>query len=64
MSTANEIALALADALPRQADRRVEIVAVGMLATALISDAKVDQRADLVETFCKALRESVAGELN
>lgn len=60
----NDIALALADALPRNAERRDEIVAVGMLATALISGSKPSDRADLVEEFCRVLRDSVAMELN
>lgn len=61
---ADEIACALADALPRNADLRTEIVAVGMLATALISGAREDDRADLTEEFCAILRRSVAMELN
>lgn len=59
-----EIVLALADALPRNADRRDEIIAVGMLATALIADSQVEGRAELVETFCNTLRASVAQEMN
>lgn len=61
---ADEIAIALADALPRNADRRTELVAVGMLATALIADTAIEQRADLIEEFCSILRSSVANELN
>lgn len=64
MSTADEIASALADALPRNAERRTEIIAVGMLATALISGTCADNRAELVETFCHMLRKSVANEMN
>ena len=60
----NEIAMALADALPRDAERRTEIIAVGMLATALIAGTREDERAELVETFCNTLRKSVAGEMN
>jgi len=62
--TPNDIALALADALPRSARRRDEIIAVGILATALIAGSAPDGRAELVEEFCAILRESVAGELN
>lgn len=58
------IAAALADALPADADTRSELVAVGMVATALISNTAPDGRAALVETFCKTLRASVAGDLN
>ena len=58
------IAAALADALPADGDTRSELVAVGMVATALISHTAPDERAALVETFCKTLRDSIAGELH
>lgn len=64
MPDADEIAIALADALPRNTDRRTEIVAVGMLATALISGTCEQERSNLVEEFCAILRKSVAMELN
>lgn len=60
----NEIACALADALPRNAERRAELIAVGMLATALIAGTEEQERAALVEIFCTQLRSSVANELN
>jgi hypothetical protein len=60
----DEIACALADALPRNAERRSELIAIGMLATALIAGSRTDDRADLVELFCSQLRKSVANELN
>ena len=60
----DDIALALADALPRNAVRRDELIAVGMVATALISGAKDETRSELIEEFCSILRKSVAGELN
>lgn len=60
----NDIALALADALPRGADRRSELVAIGMVATALITTTAPENRAELVEFFCTTLRDSVANELN
>ena len=59
-----DIFIALADALPRNAERREEIIAVGMLATALISDTDKDGRAELVETFCGIVRKTIAAELN
>jgi hypothetical protein len=62
--SADEIAIALADALPRNAKRREEIVAVGMLATALIVGTSETDRAELVETFCNTLRKSVANEMH
>lgn len=62
--TPGEIALALADALPRNAKRRDELIAVGMVATALISGARDETRSDLIEEFCSILRKSVTGELN
>jgi uncharacterized protein YejL (UPF0352 family) len=58
------IAEALADALPADADTRSELVAVGMVASALIATSAPDGRAELVETFCKTLRDSVASDLN
>jgi hypothetical protein len=61
---AEEIALALAAALPRDAARRDEIVAVGMVATALIAGTAREEQAELVETFCTLLKESVRAELN
>lgn len=61
---AAEIAAALADALPEGADRRDEIVAVGMLATALISGTAAEDRAELVESFCETLRRSICNEMN
>jgi hypothetical protein len=60
----DEIACALADALPRNAERRAELIAIGMLATALIIDTDEHKRAELVEFFCSQLRSIVAGELN
>lgn len=60
----DDIALALADALPRNAARRDELIAVGMVATALISGAADETRSELIEEFCSILRKSVAGELN
>lgn len=61
---ADDIAIALADALPRDAERRTELVAIGMVATALICGTREEDRADLVEEFCAILRKSVAMELN
>lgn len=59
-----DIFIALSDALPRDAERRAEIIAVGMLATALISDTNEDGRAELVETFCGIVRKTISRELN
>ncbi len=60
----NEIALALADALPTDADRADEITATGMLMTALIVGVVPEERSALVEQVCKTLRESVRQEMN
>ena len=60
----DDIALALAEALPRNAKRRDELIAVGMVATALIVGTVEEDRAELVEHFCETLRRSVALELN
>lgn len=60
----NEIALMLADALPQNAERRTELIAVGMVATALIAGSNPEDRAELIDTFCATLRKSVAMELN
>ena len=62
--TPDDIAIALADALPRNASRRDELIAVGMVATALISGSRDEARPELIEEFCAILRKSVAGELN
>lgn len=64
MPTAIEIADTLAQALPPESNLTNALVAVGMVTNALISDAPVAQRAELVEKFCSILRDSVAGELN
>lgn len=65
MPTANEIALSLAEALPqRGSGLKNEIVATGMLMTALIVTAPPEERAELVELVCVSLRHSVAVELN
>ncbi len=61
---ADQVALALADALPADAMLQTELVAVGMLVTALICNAEQKDRCELVEMFCELLRNSVAGELN
>ena len=61
---ADDIALALAEALPRNAKRRDELIAVGMVAMALIVGTIEEDRAELVEHFCETLRRSVALELN
>jgi uncharacterized protein YejL (UPF0352 family) len=60
----NDIAEALADALPREANRRDELVAIGMVATALIEGVEAEDRAELVEVFCRTLRNSIAGGMN
>lgn len=60
----NDIAMALADALPREASRRDELVAIGMIATALIEGVEAEERAQLVEVFCRTLRKSIAGGMN
>lgn len=64
MPTVNEIAKCLAEALPRESSLTNDIVAVGMVAHALIAEVKPDERAQVVEEFCTALRTSLAAELN
>lgn len=64
MTDPNEIVLALSDALPPDATRFDEIVATGMLMTALIIGVIEEERAALVEQVCDTLRKSVANELN
>lgn len=64
MPTAIEIAKDLAEALPRESSLTNDIVAVGMVAQALISEAKPEARAGLVDMFCESLRSSLAKELN
>lgn len=62
--TPNEIAEVLAEALPANASRRDEIIAVGIVAGALISGVEPGDRAGLTEAFCATLRDSVAMDLN
>lgn len=64
MRTPDQIAIDLADALPETAERRDEVIAVGMLATALIAGCEPEERHELIETFCALLRSSIANELN
>lgn len=64
MPTAREIADTLAEALPEEANLANALVAVGMVTNAIISDAPVAQRAELVEKFCSILKSSIATELH
>lgn len=59
-----EIAIAVAEALPRDGLVLTELKALGMVASALIAGTGLEGRAELVETFCMALRKSVATDLN
>ena len=59
------IAISLADALPREADRRDELIAIGMLTTGLICESPCEnERAELVEAFCNILRGCIVQRLN
>lgn len=60
----DEIAIALAEALPRDALVLQEIKALGMVTSALIAGTGQEGRAELVEVFCETLRKSLASELN
>lgn len=64
MPKALEIYDSLAAALPENADAREELIAVGMVATGIISAVPHEDRAELVDKFCKTLRLGVAGELH
>lgn len=64
MSQPKKIAEALSDALPRSADARDELIALGMVATGVICTTRQEDRAQLVETFCALVRKGVATELN
>ncbi len=59
-----DIVSSLAAALPKEADPRDELIALGMVATGVICATEQESRAELVETFCKMLRKGVAGELH
>lgn len=64
MSEAHLIADTLANVLPENASPRDELMALGMVASGVICNTALEHRADLVETFCRVLRRSVAIELN
>jgi hypothetical protein len=64
MSCAIEIAGAIAAALEETDDVTAELVALGMVASAVICTTSKDRHHELVETFCKVLRGSVGTELN
>lgn len=55
---------ALTGALPREAEARDELAALGIIATGIICQAEPDERAELVETFCGILRKSCASDFN
>lgn len=59
-----DIASSLASALPEDADVRDELIALGMVTTGVICATPHEDRAELVDTFCKMLRIGVAGELH
>lgn len=64
MTDALELAGEIASVLPEEADPRDELVALGMVATGVICSTRHEDRAELVDTFCKMLRLGVAGELH
>lgn len=59
-----DIASSLASALPAAADARDELIALGLVATGVICTTPHENRAELVDTFCRLVREGVAGELH
>jgi len=64
MSCPVEIAGAIAEALEETDDVTSELVALGMVASAVICTTRKEQRHELVETFCRVLRRSVGIEFN
>jgi hypothetical protein len=64
MSCATEIATAIAETLETTDDVVTELVALGMVASAVIGTTSKDRHHELVETFCRVLRRSVGTELN
>lgn len=64
MSKAEVLAHSIADALEESEDARSELIALGMVVSGVICETEPEGRADLVDTFCKILRDSVANELN
>lgn len=60
----DEIAIALAEALPRDGLVLTELKALGMVASALIAGTGQEGRAELVEVFCSTLRSSVATSMH
>lgn len=64
MSDAKHIADSLAHALPDTADPRDELIALLLVTSGVILTTEPDERAELVDNFCRVLRESVILDLN
>ena len=58
------IAACLTGALPEEVDQRAALIALGLVTAGVVCGAEPGDRSELVEAFCKLLRESVAQELN
>ena len=64
MSEPKSLALSVAEVMSESKNPRDELVALGMVATGIICETPAEQRAELVETFCQILRNSVTGALH
>lgn len=64
MSDAKRIADSLAHAMPDTADPHDELIALAVVASGVILTTAVDQRAALVDNFCRVVRKSVNLDLN
>lgn len=60
MSSAAQLADSIAESISESTDPRVELVALGMVVSGVICETRPESRAELVETFCTILRQSVA----
>jgi len=57
VATENDLRSAEANALD-------ELIALGMIATGVICSTPVEQRSELIETFCALVRKGTATDLN
>lgn len=54
----------LTDALDENSSAKEDLVALGTIVTCVIFTVAKEERANLVESFCKTLRKSVASDMN
>lgn len=64
MSDPKSLALSVSEVMEKSTSPRSELIALGMVASGIICETPAEQRAELVETFCQILRNSVTGALH